>query len=130
MCSSDLDLLTYEMLKDAPPAFKDRLLLAVNEILQNSEARLNWKMRGRHARMHYKKGCPEDVANYRPVVLLNVAYKVITAIITNRLTTIAERYNLLDDLQEGFRWEKNTQRQAQALFWEQSKAKDKKKGIT
>jgi ribonuclease HI len=62
----------------------------------------------------------EDVLHipgYRPVCLLDTVYKVLSAIITDRLYRLAERHGLLDPSQEGFRRLHSTQRQVQSLHW-------------
>jgi hypothetical protein len=77
----------------------------------------------------YKKGLSVDIENYRPVCLLSVVYKVITAIVTSRLSTIAERYGLLDHRQEGFRPCRSTTRQAQSLLWDREDAERKRQTL-
>ncbi len=57
------------------------------------------------------------IPGYRPVCLLDTVYKVLSAIITDRLYWLAERHGLLDPLQEGFRRLHSTQRQVQSLHW-------------
>jgi hypothetical protein len=62
----------------------------------------------------------EDVlhtAGYRPVYLLDTVYKILSAIVTDRLYRLAERHGLLDPSQEGFRRLHSTQRQVQSLHW-------------
>jgi hypothetical protein len=44
-------------------------------------------------------------------------YKVLSAIITDRLYRLTERHGLLDSSQEGFRRLHSTQRQVQSLHW-------------
>ena len=57
------------------------------------------------------------ISGYRPVCLLDTVYKVLSAIITDRLYRLAERHGLLDPSQEGFRRLHSTQRQVQSLHW-------------
>jgi len=49
----------------------------------------------------YKKGDRLDCTNYRPIILLNVAYKIFAIILNQRLVDIAETE--LGDYQFGFR---------------------------
>ncbi len=44
----------------------------------------------------------EPLMGYSPVCLLDTVYKVLSAIITDRLYRLAERHGLLDPSQEGF----------------------------
>jgi hypothetical protein len=54
----------------------------------------------------YKKGDRMICCNYRPVTLLNVAYKIFTILINNRLSNIVE--SKLEDCQMGFRPNRST----------------------
>ena len=47
--------------------------------------------------MVLKKSDPTDISNYRPITLLNVDYKIVSKVITNRLTRLM--LNLLHDTQ-------------------------------
>ena len=49
--------------------------------------------------------------------LLDTVYKVLSAIITDRLYRLAERHRLLDPSQEGFRRLHSTKLQVQSLHW-------------
>ena len=49
--------------------------------------------------------------------LLNTTYKVLSAIVNDRLYRLCERHGLLDPSQEGFRRLRCTQRQVQSLHW-------------
>ncbi|MDA8583201.1 reverse transcriptase family protein [bacterium] len=59
----------------------------------------------------FKKGDIEDLANYRPISLLNTMYKLLASIIQTRLSSHLEKH--LQKTQFGFRANKST---AQALF--------------
>jgi hypothetical protein len=48
----------------------------------------------------HKKGDRMICSNYKPITVLNVAYKIFTILINNRLSNIAERK--LEDCQMGF----------------------------
>lgn len=54
----------------------------------------------------HKKGTRLECANYRPITLLNVTYKILSKIINNRLKIYAE--NCITDYQCGFRPNKST----------------------
>ena len=77
-------------------------------------------------RFLFKKGDPLNIANYRPVCLQDTAYKILTAILTDRLYRLAERHQLLDASQEGFRRLHSTQRQVQSLHWAFESAAERK----
>jgi hypothetical protein len=79
--------------------------------------------------LYKNKGEPTEVRNFRPVVLLSAVYKLLTAVITSRLTGIAEKYGLLDDNQEGFRPCRSTHRQAQSLYWDRCDAAERKQRL-
>ena len=53
-----------------------------------------------------KKGDKMICSNYRPITLLNVAYKIFTVLINNRLSSIVE--SKLEDCQMGFRPNRST----------------------
>jgi len=54
----------------------------------------------------YKKGERAICSNYRPIMLLNIAYKIFTIILNNRLSEIVE--SKLSDVQSGFRRNRST----------------------
>ena len=51
----------------------------------------------------YKKGCKEDVSNYRPISILNNLSRIFESFIQSRITSFLERYNLFSPDQYGFR---------------------------
>uniref|UniRef100_A0A914Q3X7 Reverse transcriptase domain-containing protein n=1 Tax=Panagrolaimus davidi TaxID=227884 RepID=A0A914Q3X7_9BILA len=51
----------------------------------------------------YKKGNRLDIGNYRPISLLPVLYKILTRVITDRVSTAAENAHALPPEQAGFR---------------------------
>ena len=51
----------------------------------------------------YKSGSRNDPSNYRGISLLNVLYKIFSGIITHRLDTWADEYNVISEAQAGFR---------------------------
>jgi sorting nexin-29 len=54
----------------------------------------------------YKKGYRTICSNYRPITLLNVAYKIFTILINNRLSGIVE--SKMEECQMGFRPTRST----------------------
>jgi sorting nexin-29 len=54
----------------------------------------------------HKKGERAICSNYRPITLLNIAYKIFTIILNNRLSKLAE--SKLSEAQAGFRSNKST----------------------
>jgi hypothetical protein len=54
----------------------------------------------------YKKGDRLDCTNYRPIILLNFAYKIFAIILNQRLADIVETE--LGDYQSGFRPNRST----------------------
>ena len=62
-----------------------------------------------------RAGIYSSLAVIGPFCLLNIAYKVLSAIVNDRLYQLCERHGLLDPPQEGFRRLRSTQRQVQSL---------------
>jgi hypothetical protein len=50
----------------------------------------------------YKKGSPDDYANFRPISLLSTIYKLFSSSIASRLTTVATDCDWLSPEQKGF----------------------------
>lgn len=71
----------------------------VNEIMQRKR-QLPRSLRTSIIVLLYKKGTPEDAANYRPIALVNVAAKIITSIFCTRLKPILK--HLVPPSQTGF----------------------------
>ena len=120
--------LPYEMWKGAPLPMKQALLDCLNAILEGQAAPPpSWL--GGLIRFLFKKGDLLQIANYRPVCLQDTAYKILSAILTDRLYRLAERHRLLDASQEGFRRLHSTQRQVQSLHWAFESAAEHKKRL-
>jgi len=122
------DGVPYECLKFGPVCVKEAVLEAVNSILsRGSPMPLDWK--GGLIRYLFKSGDMADMSNYRPVCLQDSVYKVLSAVLTDRLYRITEKYGLLADTQEGFRRLRSTTRQAQSLQWAIEDAAQRKESI-
>ena len=122
------DEITAEMLQRAPEAALRVLHEAVNKALSGASD-LTTVFKNGNIFLLFKKGDYDDPRNYRPIVLLSLIYKILTAIITDRLNHITEKYNLLDDSQEGFRKLRSTSRQIQSLLWDREDAEARSKAL-
>jgi hypothetical protein len=79
------DEVPYELLAAAPEAMKSALLESVNTILADGRPPpLEW-LGGLVRFLHKPGGNPLDPGSYRPVCLLNTTYKVLAAIVNDRL---------------------------------------------
>ena len=122
------DGLPYELWKGAPALLKQALLDCINAILERkANPPPSWL--GGVIRFLFKKGNLQKIGNYRPVCLQDTAYKMLSAILTDRLYRLAERYGLLDASQEGFRKLHSTQRQVQSLHWAFESAAQRRKPL-
>jgi hypothetical protein len=116
------------MLQRAPEEALRILHAAINRALTGDED-LPTLFKDGNIFLLFKKGDYDDPRNYRPIVLLSIIYKILTAIVTDRLNRIAEKYHLLDDSQEGFRKLRSTSRQIQSLLWDRDDAEENEKSL-
>ncbi len=56
----------------------------------------------------FKKGYKNNTINYRGICLASMGTKVLDRVMADRLRIWAEKLNLLDDEQSGFRWGRST----------------------
>ena len=77
----------------------------------------------------YKKGDPNNVANYRGITLLSTAYKLYTEVLRRRLEKEVNDKGLLPENQAGFRKRRSTIDNIYILNHITQKAKNKKKRI-
>ena len=118
----------YELLKHSPPQLKKLVLECINAILlKETVPPASWL--GGMIRFLFKKGDLLDAENYRPVCLQDCTYKLLSAILTDRLYRLAERHGLIDASQEGFRKLHSTQRQVQSLHWAFEAASEQRKKL-
>jgi ribonuclease HI len=106
----------FEFLRYAPRSMKETVRTCINSIL-TGEAPPPRSWMGGLICFLLKKEDVLHISGYRPVCLLDTVYKVLSAIITDRLYRLSERHGLLDPSQEGFRRLHSTQRQVQSLHW-------------
>ena len=119
------DEVPYELLKLAPEKLKHSLHECINAILVDGNAPpAEWL--GGLVRFLLKPGGDLlDPSAYRPVCLLPTVYKILSAIIKDRLYRLCEQHGLLESSQEGFRKLRCTQRQVQSLHWAIEEAAEK-----
>ena len=110
------DGIPFEILWHAPDSMKETIRACINSILIGEASPPRSWMGGLICFL-LKKDAVLDIPGYRPVCLLDTVYKILSAIITDRLYRLAERHGLLDSSQEGFRRLHSTQRQVQSLHW-------------
>jgi hypothetical protein len=104
----------FELLKILPERGKAIVLECINAILtKETVPPASWL--GGMIRFLFKKGDLLDASNYRPVCLQDCVYKLLSAILTDRLYRLSEQHGLIDASQEGFRRLHSTQRQVQSL---------------
>ena len=122
------DCLLNELVRHAPDPIQETIRICLNRILEGG-ADLPSLWKGGLIRFLFKKGDVQDIACYQPVCLLDTIYKILSAILTDRLYRLCERHSLLDSSQEGFRRLHSTQRQVQSLHWAWEEAADQKKSL-
>ncbi|CAG9836179.1 unnamed protein product [Diabrotica balteata] len=83
--------ITTEMLKYGGKVVINTLHSLFNKILKEKRIPNNWKESV--TIILHKKGDKADRKNYHPITLLNVLYKLLTKILTNRLTTKFDGYH-------------------------------------
>lgn len=70
--------------------------------------------------MHYstiiQKANLTYLTNIRPIALANAIYKLFTSILTSIFSTYRERYQILNETQEGIKQERSTTRQIQTII--------------
>jgi hypothetical protein len=103
-----------ELWRDAPDSLLLPLLATINHSLLTGRMPDEW--RGGIVRFLLKRDPSLCLSNWRPVCLLRIAYKIYSRIITSRLRALAEKYQLLEYVQEGFRSKRSTRRQVERLW--------------
>ena len=97
-----VDLIANEIFMIMPEKLREKLVEDLEECRINSTFPKDWKET--EIKWIFKeKGSPTMIKNYRPIALLNTAYKIYTRIMTERLEIVAEKFGMLSDAQQGFR---------------------------
>ena len=91
------DGVTNELLKCAPEVVQQHLHTIIKCMWHTRHTPTQLKQSD--TVLLYKKGDPADPSNYRPIALANTIYKLWTAHVTLALTTTAEKYGMLSDMQ-------------------------------
>lgn len=105
------DQITSEMLKMGGKAVEKAIHILLNKCLQEGKIPTDWY--NSEVVLLFKKGDTADIENYRPISLLSHLYKLLTKIITNRLTEKLDFYQPVE--QAGFRKGFGTMDHIQAL---------------
>lgn len=93
------DRITCEMLKMGGAIIENSIQILLNKCLQEGKIPDAWQ--NAEVILLFKKGDNSNIENYRPISLLSHLYKLLTRIITNRLTNKFDAYQPVE--QAGFR---------------------------
>jgi hypothetical protein len=108
------DNIPNSILKNMPSQFHDLLFLLFQQCYKQQQIPTSWKKS--LTILLYKKSDPTILTNHRPIALANTIYKFFTSTITAQLANYGEKYQILQNSQEGFRQERCTSRQLQTLI--------------
>ncbi|KAI8497346.1 hypothetical protein Bbelb_246520 [Branchiostoma belcheri] len=99
--ATGMDKIPSRLLKDAAPVIVKPLTHIFNLSLSTGEVPAEWK-EAQISPIH-KSGTKTNVANYRPVSVLNITSKVMEKLVANQVTLFLTRNGLLTPHQSGFR---------------------------
>jgi hypothetical protein len=108
------DNIPNSILKNMPIQFYNLLYLLFHQCYKQQQIPASWKTN--LTILLYKKFDPSILTNHRPIALANTIYKFFTSTITAQLANYGEKYQILQNSQEGFRQERCTSRQLQTLI--------------
>jgi hypothetical protein len=94
--------------------FHNLLYLLFHQCYKQQQIQASWKTS--LTILLYKKSDPTILTNHRPIALANTIYKFFTSTLTAQLSNYGEKYQILQNSQEGFRQERCTSRQLQTLI--------------
>ena len=100
-----LDNLPNEFIMNAGDRFTELLVVLFNEVKQSGSFPSSWN-RGRVSLIH-KKGPREVLGNYRPLTVINSISGLYSRLLNERLRAVVEKFNLLGEIQNGFRKNRN-----------------------
>jgi hypothetical protein len=102
--ASGPDNITAELLKEGGPQLWHRIYQLTDLVWEKEKMPSDWY----NGIIHpiHKKGAEQDCKNYRGIMLLNITYKILAAVINYRLTPYAE--NPLGNYQNGCRASRGT----------------------
>jgi len=108
------DQIPCELLKGAPEWLVDMLREAVNDVLEGGSLPADWKYA--IIKLIQKKAPASKLANQRPVCCARTVYKLVSAVINNRMMKLLRKYDVIEPIQEGFQQKKSCQRQVLRLL--------------
>ena len=97
-----------------PPCFHKLFFLFFKHCYKQKQIPASWKTS--LTVLLYKKGDPSQLTNHIPIALANTIYKLYTSILTSVFSNYAEKYQILQDSQKGFKAERGTSKQLQLLI--------------
>lgn len=100
------DRIAYEFFQQMPPSGRRAVLFLFNAVWSTGRLPKSWK----HAVILpiLKPGKdPHQASSYRPISLTSTLSKLMERLVTNRLMWYLEKYNLLSNVQSGFRKGRN-----------------------
>jgi len=108
------DGIPYELLRYGPDDLRQCVLTAVNHALETGDVPESWN--GGMVRLLLKRYPVTQITNWRPVCLLRTVYKIVSAIVNDRLAQLFADYQILEEQQEGNQPGHSTKRQAMRLL--------------
>jgi hypothetical protein len=101
-----------------PTPYHDLIYLLFHQCYKQQQIPASWKtsLTILSTILLYKKSDPTIITNHRPIALANTIYKLFTTTIIAQLANCGEKYQILQNSQEGFRQERCTSRQLQTLI--------------
>ena len=99
--ASGWDCIPNEFLINSPDLLLSWLVVLFNKIKDTGSMPIGWN-KGRVTLVH-KSGSREELANYRPITVIISLSALFSKILNQRLSLIVESHNLLGEIQNGFR---------------------------
>ena len=96
-----LDNITNNMLKNTSFETRQLILELFNDVLLSGVNPRDWKVG--HVILLLKRAPGDDISNYRPITLISCLSKILTKILSKRITEAVETSGIAGDLQNGFR---------------------------